>query len=269
MKKSAKAGRYLLSLPERSLRALTALAAGLLREGSEITLPPALRRTRLYQSLVEQTLRFLIEKVGRVEGTYGTDESLPEDFMVRRTAGNGIEWVSLAVFHASPVWVLAAMADLSGAGGKLMAEIAGTLEQEGWLTGAGSVRTMTDLLDALERGSGRLAETFNTPPLNREALTAEWEALKKTMTKPPEKARVEADWRLLQQTAQTQSKSLMDVSTAVALNTLRCGRRMLADPLLEHYGQTLRELNTMGFAAFAERELSPYWKAALANFSRP
>ena len=261
MKKPA--SRYLLSLPERSLRAITALAAGFLRESSEITLPPSFRRTRIYQSIVEQTLRFLIERVGKVEGAYEAADALPDDFLVRRTAGNGIDLVSLAVFHASPVWVLAALADVSGAGGKLLGEIAATLEQEGYLSGAGSVRTLTDLLDALERGSGHLAESFNTPPLNRAALMKEWEALKQSVA---DREQVEADWELLKTTAAAQRKPLMEVSTAVALNTLRRGREMLADPILEHYGQTLRELNEIGFAAYASREMAPYWRAAVANF---
>lgn len=259
---------YLLSLPERTLRALTALSAGLLRESSEITLPPAFRRSRIYQSIVEQTLRFLIEKVGKVEGSYESAETLPADFLVRRTAGNGIDILSLAVFHASPVWVLAGLADLSGAGGKLFTEIATTLEKEGWLTGADSVRSMSDLLDALERGTGHLAGSFNNPPLNRAALVREWESLKKSVQSPPPQAKVEADWELLKKTAATQRKPLMEVSTAVALSTLRCGKRMLADPILDHYSQTLSELNEIGFAAFTRREMAPYWRAAVANFKR-
>jgi hypothetical protein len=257
--------RYLLSLPERSLRALTALSAGLLRESGEITLPPSFRRTRLYQSIVDQTLRFLIERIGKVEGTYDTTEPLPEDFLVRRTAGNGIDLLSLAVFHASPVWVLAGLADLSGAGGKLLGEIALTLEKEGWLDGADSVRTATDLLDGLERGSAHLADNFNTPPLNRQALMREWESLKKVVAN---RETVEADWEQLKSIAAAQKKPLMEVSTAVALNTLRCGRKMWADPILEHYSKTLGEMNEIGFAAYASREMRPYWRAAVANFAR-
>lgn len=262
MKKPA---NYLLSLPERSLRALTALSAGLLREGGEITLPPSFRRTRLYQSIVDQTLRFLIEKVGKVEGTYESVDPLPDDFLVRRTAGNGIDLLSLAVFHASPVWVLAGLADLSGAGGKLLKDIAITLEQEGYISGADSVRSVTDLLDSLERGSGHLAGSFNTPPLNREALRREWESLKEVVA---DREKVEAEWEQLKSIAAAQKKPLMVVSTAVALNTLRCGRKMWADPILEHYSKTLSELGEVGFTAYAGREMAPYWRAAVANFAR-
>ena len=47
--------QYLLSLPERALRSMSALSAGLLRELIEVALPRAVRRTRLYTELVENT----------------------------------------------------------------------------------------------------------------------------------------------------------------------------------------------------------------------
>ena len=57
---------YLMSLPERGVRSTGALAGGLLRELSEVVLPPSFRRTKLYRSLVDTTLRFMIEQVGNV-----------------------------------------------------------------------------------------------------------------------------------------------------------------------------------------------------------
>ena len=81
---------YLLSVPERVLRSVTAIAAGLIRELGDVALPAALRRTKLYHSLVDGTLRFLIEQVGEVEGAYPAEGKLAEDFAIRRAAGNGI-----------------------------------------------------------------------------------------------------------------------------------------------------------------------------------
>jgi len=39
------------------------------REVGNVVLPPRLRRTSLYRSLVEVGLRFMIEEVGQVEGS--------------------------------------------------------------------------------------------------------------------------------------------------------------------------------------------------------
>ena len=44
--------RYLLSLPERTLRSATAASAGLLRELGDVALPAAVRRTSLYRNMV-------------------------------------------------------------------------------------------------------------------------------------------------------------------------------------------------------------------------
>src|ERR1700735_1646336 len=125
--------KYILSLPERAIRSLGALAGGLLREIGEVALPAPIRRTVLYRTMVGVTLRFLIEQVGEVEGIYPSESSLAENFILQRTASHGIELLGILTFRASPVWVLAALADVTGGGQKLMREIAGALKEEGLL----------------------------------------------------------------------------------------------------------------------------------------
>ncbi|HYP15307.1 MAG TPA: hypothetical protein VEQ63_15365, partial [Bryobacteraceae bacterium] len=96
-------------MPERVLRSTAALTAGIVRELGDVALPGFVRKTRLYQTLVDSSLRFLIEQVGQVEGTYPSSEALAENFLLRRTAGNGLEMIGILAFRASPVWVLAAL----------------------------------------------------------------------------------------------------------------------------------------------------------------
>ncbi len=50
--------RYLLSLPERTVRSATAASAGLLRELGDVALPAAVRRTSLYRNMVELNCSF-------------------------------------------------------------------------------------------------------------------------------------------------------------------------------------------------------------------
>ena len=59
--------RYAASLPERVVRSASALAAGTVREVAAVALPIGFRRGRLYRSLVDVTLQFLIEDVGGVQ----------------------------------------------------------------------------------------------------------------------------------------------------------------------------------------------------------
>src|SRR5271155_1558958 len=176
---------YLLSLPERVLRSMSALSAGLLRELSEVALPRAVRRTRLYRELVENTLRFLIENVGQVEGAYPPEGKLADNFAMRRFAGNGIELIGLLTFRASPVWVLAALADLSGTGRQLIREIAQSLKEEGLLEKDSTYESIEQMLDGLQGTAGRLAQTANTPPLDVVSLRREWAELRAAASKIP------------------------------------------------------------------------------------
>src|SRR5688572_18863320 len=178
---------YLLSLPERTLRSATGMAAGLIREIGQVTLPRAFRQSQLYQNLVEASLRFLIEQVGQVEGVYPSEEKLAEDFLVRRTAGNGIELIGIIAFRASPVWVLAALADVSGAGKFLIGEIAASLKDEGLLDRETEFTTVNQMLDGLEASASRMASTINAPPLDVATLRKEWQSMQRDLAKIPPK----------------------------------------------------------------------------------
>ena len=170
--------KYVLSLPERAIRSLGALSGGLLREIGEVALPAAIRRTILYRTMVGVTLRFLIEQVGEVEGKYPSENRLAENFILQRTASHGIELLGILAFRASPVWVLAALADVTGGGQKLIREIAAALKEEGLLEGEARFETMDQILGGLEKTSAHLALTLNMPPLNVPALRSEWATLK-------------------------------------------------------------------------------------------
>jgi len=281
---------YLLSLPERVLRSISALSAGLLRELSEVALPRAVRRTRLYRELVENTLRFLIENVGQVEGAYPPEGKLVDNFAARRLAGNGIELIGLLTFRASPVWVLAALADLSGAGRQLIREIAQSLKEEGLLEKDATYESIEQVLDGLEGTAGRLAQSANTPPLDVASLRREWAELRAAASKIPQprlplSEALRRSWEELKTTAATEGRPVFQVSSLMALaavsripeNVLwlsRCARgaarrtgQMLADGLLEHYRTTLAEIRGAGYAAYWAREFRPYLKAAVLQFS--
>ena len=156
--------KYILSLPERVIRSLAALSGGLLREIGSVALPPGIRQTTLYRTMVEVTLRFLIEEVGQVEGVYPYPDQLAQNFLLQRTASHGIEFLGILAFRASPVWVLAALADITGGGHKLIHEISQALKNEGLLDPNARFERMDQLLDGLAKTSDHLAQTLNLPP---------------------------------------------------------------------------------------------------------
>lgn len=281
---------FIASLPERLLRSVSALAAGLLRELGEVTLPARIRRTHLYHALVETTLRFLIVQVGEVQGAYPSQVQISEDFLFRRTAGNGIELMGIAAFHASPVWILAALADASGIGRELLPEITEVLQEEGLLAAGEEFETVDQMLDGLERTAGSLAESINMPPLNVTALRKQWAQLQSAFAtlapaQMPSPAFLVESWRDLQREAEVQKRSVFAMSSLMAVSALahvpeavlaisravpravlRTGQ-LVAGSLLTHYGTTLQEIHTVGYLEYGQRELQPYLRAAAEQFS--
>lgn len=281
---------YLISLPERVLRSASGLAGGLLHEIGEATLPPAVRRTRLYRSMVEAILRFLIEQVGQVEGVFPAEGKLAEDFLMRRTAGNGIELIGVLTFRASPVWVLAVLADLSGAGAHVIREIGESLKREGLLRADAEPTSMEEMLAGLEAAAGQTAEAINTPPLDVAELRREWQSIRKSWTEVPAHklipvSRIESIWNRIANTAGKESRSVFDLSSLLALSTVTrlpggfvwFGRStkvaatraagLFAEQILDHYSSTLDSIAEQGFAHWWAAEFRPYLAAAASQFS--
>lgn len=287
-------GEYILSLPERVLRSASALAGGLANQVGATALPAALRRTRLYKTLVEAVLRFVIEEVGQVEGVFPTEGKLAEDFLLRQTAGNGIALLSILTFHASPVWVLAALADLSGAGRALITEISQTLQEEGLIATSSTPATVEQVLDALEGAAGQAAETLNAPPLDMKSLRKQWASIQAATragssgSKDPPLPGIEEvneTWSKLKETAAVEHRSILEVSALLGLDALtrlprgvvwlgssswvaaRAGSGMVADQLLEHYSAVLGEIRAQGLAKWWQVQFRPYLAAAVRHFS--
>jgi hypothetical protein len=281
---------YLLSVPERLLRSALGLSAGLAREVGEVALPDAVRQTQLYRSLVDTTLRFLIEQVGGVEGLYDADGALPEDFLARRTAGNVVEALGLVAFRASPVWVLAALADLCGMGRQLIPEIADALKAKDLLEKDAEFTSMDQVLEGLERTSSRLAETINTPPLDVAGLRREWEAIRTEArslqpSSLPSREAIASTWADLKAESARQNRSIFETSSTLAISAVRAlpeGARWLsasaragatrtgqivAAALLDHYRETLSEIRKVGYLEYSARQLRPYFRAAVDQFS--
>ena len=281
---------YLLSLPERLIRSTVGFGAGVAREVGDVALPKSIRRSQLYQNLVDATLRFLIEQVGGVEGVYGTEGTLPDNFLARRTAGNVVEVLGIVAFRASPVWVLAALADLCGLGRHLIPEVADALKAQHLLEEGAEFTSIDQLLDGLERTSSRAAATINTPPLDVAGLRKEWEAIREQARGLPRASLPSRDtvsnmWTQLKAEAARQDRSVFETSSAMAVSAARAfpgGVRWLsasarvgatrtghifAAVLLDHYRQTLSEIQQVGYLAYVRRQFRPYISAAGNQFS--
>ena len=281
---------YLISLPERSVRSTGALAGGILREFSEVVLPRSFRKTKLYLSLVETTLRFMIEQIGNVPRSSLDSPDLPADFVLRRSAGNGIEMLGILLFRLSPVWVLAALSDFSSASRVIIREVAECLQEKGLLEKDADFQTLDQILNGLEHTSGRLVDNLNTPPFDVQTLRNEWATLKREigsipLVQHPSAERVSSSWQELKAEAAAQGCSVFELSSLMALAVVKglpkkafwlsqCATlaaqktgSLMANHLLDSYSATLHEVRRSGYLHYWVRELRPYLQAAASNFS--
>jgi hypothetical protein len=289
-KSSARAARYVVSLPERVVRSAAALAGGLIREIGDVSVPVAVRRTKTYQMMVEIALRFMIERVGQVRDVYPSEGELASDFLLRRTAGHGIELAGLLAFRASPVWIMAALADVSGAGRYLVQEIAAALEQEGLLARGAKFENVDQLLEGLEQSASQVADLCNAPPLDVAGLRREWSMFRAAVAKIPPRnlpsiGVLGAHWEQLKAEAAAQNRPVFELSSIMAVSAIarvpvtllklarasnramwRSGQTLGAS-VLTHYSQVLTDIHERGYAAYWADQFRPYLRAAAGQFS--
>jgi hypothetical protein len=273
------------------IRSAFGLSAGLLREVGEVVLPEGVRRSALYKSLVDTTLRYVIERVGGAEGVYPIEQPQSADFLAKRGVGHAIELLGIVAFRVSPVWVLAALADLSGLGRRVIPEIAEALKAEGLLHEATRFESVDQLLDGLERTSSRLAVAMTAPPLNVAELRKEWQTISSqargaNLLRLPSPTAIGKQWEQLKQESTRQGRSIFETSSVMAIAAVRAlpgkarwlsastrvgarrAGKLLAADVLNGYSQTLNELHKVGYRTYAKRQLSPYLRACVDQFSQ-
>src|SRR5918994_801937 len=257
---------YLASLPERTARAGAALTGGLVYEASEVVLPLAVRRSKLYQAIVGRLLRIIIELVGGVEGVYPTQEMPVRELLVRKTAGNLVELSSFLAVGWSPVWLLAGASDLVGGTKAYLRTLVTELKDAGVLAPDADVASFEELLTALEETSGVLADTVDVPPLNLTSVRTSWQELQRQAADLPDAADLENFFAELQLAARQEDRSLLEISSMVALGAVRTGERLGNVHIFDYYRLALRTIVEEGLLSFLRRTSTPYLTRAGSHF---
>jgi hypothetical protein len=146
------------------------------------------------------------------------------------------------------------------------------------------------LLDGLEKTAARLAQAVNTPPLNVAELRQEWQAIRSqargaSPLQLPAPTAIGEQWEQLKQESTRQGRSIFETSSLMALATVRAvptkarwlsastrvgarrAGKLLAAEVLDGYSQTLNEIRKVGYLTYAKRQLSPYLRACVDQFS--
>jgi hypothetical protein len=257
---------YLVSLPERTARASAALTGGLVYETGEVLLPLAVRRSRFYQAVVGRLLRITIELVGGVEGVYPHEEIQARDLLVRKTAGNVVEVGSFLAVGWSPVWLLAGASDLIGGSKVYLRVLVAELRDAGVLSAQRDVSSFEELLSALEGTSGVLADTVDVPPLNVASVRSSWQELRQQAAELPDANGLEKIFSDLRLAAVREDRSVMEISSVVALGAVRAGVRLGNVHIFDYYRGALRTIAEEGLISFLYRTSTPYLTRARSHF---
>ena len=249
------AGRlaFLASLPERAMRSVFALVGGGVHETAELVLPRLVRRSRLYEATAKNLLRVSIELIGGVEAPAGAaDEYEPNAtrLAVRKTAGNVVELGSIAAFGFSPLWLLAAGADVTHGSRVYLDAFVRELKVAGVLAEEAHLRTVDELLAALEGGTGTTARLIDIPPLEVAALKRSLADLRADASGLPAPKEMAALFDGLRTEAVRERSTLLEVSTGVGIAFFNSARHIGRQHVLDPYSEDLKPLRDEGFAAY-------------------
>jgi hypothetical protein len=257
---------FLVSFPERLVRALVALLGGAVHETAELMLPRLIRRSRLYEATAKNLLRIAIELVGDVERAPPPGEPEADELLKRKTAGNVVEIGSIVAMGFSPLWLLAAASDVSHGSRVYLASLVSELKRAGVVAQAAELHTVDDLLSALEGTSGTTARLIDLPPLELSQLRRTLGELRASAAELPTPRELAALYAGLQRTAVRERRSLLEVSSGIGLAFMLSARGIGREHLFAPYREDWAPLRDEGFANYARRIAAPYRHAIAAQF---
>ena len=261
---------FLASLPERLARSVAAVLGGALHETFELTLPRVVRGSRLYEATARNLLRVTIELVGGVEARVRVEEEFEPDpgrLAVRKGAGNVMELGSIAAFGFSPLWILAAAADVTHGSRVYLDAFVRELVRVGALPEGSAPGSVEELLGALEGVSGTSARLVDIPPLELEALRRSLEDIRRdaaTLPAPDELAGVFAG---LREASRREGTGLLEVSVGVGLAFFNSARHVGRQHVLDPYREDLAPVRDEGLGTYARRVSRPYSDAVRRHFA--
>lgn len=252
---------YVVSLPERMIRATAAGGGGLLLEAADHILPPVARGSKFYQCTIARPFRITVEFVGGVEGRFPAEMAAPE-LVKRKVAGNVVEAGCVFTVGFSPLWFLAAASDVTNGTRAYLDAFVKELKGVGVLPENTDVSTVNDLLTILDGASAQAADTIDIPPVAIADMRDAVELLRENAELIPGPQRLSEVFEQMNDAAREQKHSLLAVSTLVAAGAVGAGMQMGSDHIFSFYAESLNNIRSEGASKYLGRISQPYVDAA-------
>lgn len=286
---------YLISLPERGLRSLSAFLSGVGYLLTDTLLPGTFRETAFYRAFVGNIQRFIATHVGDVPLDDQPLLSLSggeigEDFIQRKMVGNTLEVAGILAMRASPIWVFALATD-AVAGGAIFAErLTEHLRRNGVIAEEATTHDLTELLQAAEQALRTTAAPIDTPPLSRTDLAQMTDELRSSYGYLIQKGgqmmpEFESIWQRMLNLAQKENISIEQLSGIMTIDALQnnlsafgkssvdvtqavgdTSAELFSEKILDSYRQTLDKIAEQGAARYVGTTLRPFLTTAAGHF---
>lgn len=280
---------YGLSLPERTVRSVAALASGAAGESAAILIPRAFKDSKSYKIFVQQMLDMLSDDVGGVQRENKT-EAKPleqaENFIAKKTVGTFIDLAGMSMVHVSPLTVLAIVSDVAHGSTFYLHQLANELKEQGVIEAGSTISSTAELLTAIGNASGSTADEFDTPPIDLQGLKDTISRTREQVNRiDPSKLipqnEIAALWNDMNRLASEENVSLFQLSSAVtmySLNqvsnvthgtvlTIRMTGNLLDRHFFDHYRTAINKISREGIYVVLSSASKPYLDAVWYNFS--
>jgi hypothetical protein len=261
------------------------MAAGAAKETAALLVPQAFQSSKTYELVIRNSLKFLTEDIGGVEGD--TEESPTGDnYVARKAVGTFVDIAGLATLHLSPVWFMAIVSDVAYGTKTYVIELADELKKQGLIDEDSTINHVDDVLNAIQNASANTASMIDTPPLSVDQLRESLESTRKSISSAdyrrviPE-AELASYWNEMKEIANEEEVSLIGVSGALTMHTLgkvstvskgtltgiQVVGGLFSRHVVGHYVDALKEAREKGFYQMVNDSSAPYVEAVWNNFS--
>ena len=261
------------------------MAAGAAKETAVLLVPQAFQSSKTYELVIKNSLKFLTEDVGGVEGESG-ESPTGENYVARKAVGNFIDLTGWATLHLSPVWLMAVVSDVAYGTKSYVIELADELKKQGLIDENSTINHVDDVLDAIQNASGQTASMFDTPPLSVAQLRESLESTRAAISSAdyrrviPE-AELKSYWNEMKEIANKEEVSLIGVSGALTMHALgkmstvskgtltglQVAGGLFSRHVVGHYADALKTAREKGFYQMLNESSAPYVEAVWNNFS--
>ena len=259
---------YVVSLPERLVRATAASGGGLLLEAADHILPPPVRDAKIYQCLIARPLRITVEAVGGVSGRFPMQDISGQELIQRKVAGNFVEAFSVFTVGFSPLWFLAAASDVTGGTHVYLDAFVKELKKADVLPDNADISSVDGLLAVLGSAMGQAADAIDIPPTAIADMRDSVELLRENAELIPGPQRLAELFSQLNDAAREQKRSPLAVSTLVAAGALQAGIQLGSVHIVSFYTEALKTIRAEGVSQYLGHISQPYVDAATGHLNR-